>query len=146
MTARASLSRRRQQHLNIVVVEVCGALGGTRTPTLLRTATSRQRVYQFRHERWKKAWADRPAGLTGADVTNLWGGNKGRTAFPYRRSGGIYRRSGERGSICLTSTAIRLRSTITEPLAIGRLLARILTSSCSVASSSMIAPRLRRIT
>lgn len=29
----------------------CGALGGTRTPTLLRTATSRQRVYQFRHER-----------------------------------------------------------------------------------------------
>ena len=29
-----------------------GALGGTRTPTLLRTATSRQRVYQFRHERF----------------------------------------------------------------------------------------------
>ena len=30
---------------------VCGALGGTRTPTILLTATSRQRVYQFRHER-----------------------------------------------------------------------------------------------
>jgi hypothetical protein len=29
----------------------CGALGGTRTPTILLTATSRQRVYQFRHER-----------------------------------------------------------------------------------------------
>ena len=29
----------------------CGALGGTRTPTVLPTATSRQRVYQFRHER-----------------------------------------------------------------------------------------------
>src|SRR4051812_2811694 len=28
-----------------------GALGGTRTPTMLLTATSRQRVYQFRHER-----------------------------------------------------------------------------------------------
>ena len=28
-----------------------GALGGTRTPTILLTATSRQRVYQFRHER-----------------------------------------------------------------------------------------------
>src|SRR6478735_6083827 len=30
-----------------------GALGGTRTPTMLLTATSRQRVYQFRHERMK---------------------------------------------------------------------------------------------
>src|SRR6266704_3326935 len=29
-----------------------GALGGTRTPTILLTATSRQRVYQFRHERY----------------------------------------------------------------------------------------------
>jgi hypothetical protein len=29
-----------------------GALGGTRTPTILLTATSRQRVYQFRHERF----------------------------------------------------------------------------------------------
>jgi hypothetical protein len=29
-----------------------GALGGTRTPTMLLTATSRQRVYQFRHERF----------------------------------------------------------------------------------------------
>jgi hypothetical protein len=31
-----------------------GALGGTRTPTMLLTATSRQRVYQFRHERSKE--------------------------------------------------------------------------------------------
>src|SRR5258708_7876080 len=30
----------------------CGALGGTRTPTILLTATSRQRVYQFRHARF----------------------------------------------------------------------------------------------
>jgi hypothetical protein len=30
---------------------ILGALGGTRTPTMLLTATSRQRVYQFRHER-----------------------------------------------------------------------------------------------
>src|SRR5580692_10383167 len=57
-----------------------------------------------------------------------------------------YRTPGDFGSICLTSTAIRLRSTSTTPLAIGRLLARILTSSASVASSSMMAPRLRRIT
>jgi hypothetical protein len=57
-----------------------------------------------------------------------------------------YRTSGDLGSICLTSTAIRLRSTRTTPLAIGRLLARILTSSASVASNSMMAPRLRRIT
>ncbi len=33
------------------VVRGYGALGGTRTPTMLLTATSRQRVYQFRHER-----------------------------------------------------------------------------------------------
>ena len=55
-----------------------GALGGTRTPTILLTATSRQRVYQFRHERflWDRAtaqpdrrrdvtnrqWVDKPAG------------------------------------------------------------------------------------
>ena len=31
-----------------------GALGGTRTPTILLTATSRQRVYQFRHERFSR--------------------------------------------------------------------------------------------
>src|SRR5437660_10722112 len=33
------------------LVSRTGALGGTRTPTMLLTATSRQRVYQFRHER-----------------------------------------------------------------------------------------------
>jgi hypothetical protein len=36
------------QHITISAI---GALGGTRTPTILLTATSRQRVYQFRHER-----------------------------------------------------------------------------------------------
>jgi hypothetical protein len=35
-------------------LQVFGALGGTRTPTMLLTATSRQRVYQFRHERFLK--------------------------------------------------------------------------------------------
>src|SRR3981081_1626277 len=35
-----------------------GALGGTRTPTILLTATSRQRVYQFRHERFKRSARD----------------------------------------------------------------------------------------
>jgi hypothetical protein len=34
-----------------IVLLMSGALGGTRTPTMLLTATSRQRVYQFRHER-----------------------------------------------------------------------------------------------
>src|SRR5277367_1382831 len=37
-----------------------GALGGTRTPTILLTATSRQRVYQFRHERKKKGTMSAP--------------------------------------------------------------------------------------
>ena len=35
---------------------------GLRTPTMLLTATSRQRVYQFRHERFFRigtAWPDR---------------------------------------------------------------------------------------
>ena len=50
------------------------------------------------------------------------------------------------GNICLTSTAIRLRSTSTTPLATGKLLASTLTSSASVASSSMMAPRDRRRT
>jgi len=53
---------------------------------------------------------------------------------------------GNFGSICLTSTAMRLRSTSTTPEAIGRLLASTLTSSASVASSSMMAPRDRRMT
>jgi len=35
-----------------VIPRFFGALGGTRTPTILLTATSRQRVYQFRHERF----------------------------------------------------------------------------------------------
>jgi hypothetical protein len=41
-----------------------GALGGTRTPTILLTATSRQRVYQFRHERLKVGTGTSPAGST----------------------------------------------------------------------------------
>src|SRR6185312_10586530 len=39
-----------------------GALGGTRTPTILLTATSRQRVYQFRHERFATASEQGPSG------------------------------------------------------------------------------------
>ena len=39
---------------------IFGALGGTRTPTILLTATLRQRVYQFRHER---EGIDRPNGF-----------------------------------------------------------------------------------
>jgi hypothetical protein len=56
------------------------------------------------------------------------------------------RTSGVRGSISLTSTAMRLPLTTTKPEAIGMLLARILTSSSSVASSSMMAPRPSRST
>ena len=59
---------------------------------------------------------------------------------------GGYRWSAFLGSMRLTSTEIRLRSTVTTPLAMGRLLASTLTSSCYVASSSMMAPRLSRIT
>src|SRR5665213_1399893 len=48
-----------------------GALGGTRTPTILLTATSRQRVYQFRHERLLGSIPDRcRTGSTARDVTN----------------------------------------------------------------------------
>src|SRR3954451_16303956 len=126
-----------------------GALGGTRTPTMLLTATSRQRVYQFRHERLGNR--DRHVLRTGSmarDVTNQrWGDKTCRACHenallprPDSRLPGI------RASICLTSTAMRLRSTNTTPLAIGRLLAKTLTSSVSFASSSMIAPRLSRIT
>src|SRR5712664_1971216 len=78
--------------------------------------------------------------INGADVTNQ------RWRDKACERGGFQRDPMGRGSICLTSTAIRLRSTRTTPLAIGRLLARILTSSASVASSSMMAPRLRRLT
>jgi len=57
--------------------EANGALGGTRTPTMLLTATSRQRVYQFRHERKcrpAKGWSR----VNGADVTNRPWGDKAR--------------------------------------------------------------------
>src|SRR6476660_5501078 len=87
-----------------------------------------------------------PAGRTGvrringADVTNQGWGDKAVLRL------NNYLTSGDFGSICLTSTAIRLRSTSTTPEATGRLLARILTSSASVASSSMMAPRESRIT
>ena len=48
-----------------------GALGGTRTPTILLTATSRQRVYQFRHERFGDAGLGLEAcRINGADLTN----------------------------------------------------------------------------
>src|SRR6267154_2212672 len=78
--------------------------------------------------------------INGADVTNQ------RWRDKACEGGGFQRDPMGRGSICLTSTAIRLRSTRTTPLAVGRLLAMLLTSSASVASSSMMAPRLRRIT
>src|SRR5882724_498539 len=137
-----------KKHNNFKSKRGGGALGGTRTPTILLTATSRQRVYQFRHERFfrigtgLRRTASRPDRdpINGADVTNQ------RWRDKACERGGFHRAPGDRGSICLTSTAIRLRSTRTTPLAIGRLLARILTSSASVASSSMMAPRLRRIT
>src|SRR5882672_7248243 len=122
------------------MVYCLGALGGTRTPTILLTATSRQRVYQFRHERLGSGWSDAARRINGADVTNRgW-----RDKAVLRPNN--YLTSGDFGSICLTSTAIRLRSTSTTPEATGRLLARILTSSASVASSSMMAPRESRIT
>src|SRR5205823_3626303 len=125
-----------------------GALGGTRTPTMLLTATSRQRVYQFRHER-----LGRPARhCAGPDQRrrcnkSVVGGQgpRARVLGPVKGCP-LYRLPGDLGSICLTSTAIRLRSTSTTPLATGRLLASTLTSSASVASSSMMAPRESRIT
>ena len=50
---------------------IFGALGGTRTPTILLTATSRQRVYQFRHERLGyRLEAMQARRIDGADVTN----------------------------------------------------------------------------
>src|SRR5579871_932003 len=56
-----------------------GALGGTRTPTMLLTATSRQRVYQFRHERLD---VGREVAASGADVTNRqWGYKAGIPGF-----------------------------------------------------------------
>src|SRR5580765_5318381 len=84
---------------------------------------------------WDTGWSDAARRINGADVTNQGWGDKA-VLRPNN-----YLTSGDFGSICLTSTAIRLRSTSTTPLATGRLLARILTSSASVASSSMMAPR-----
>src|SRR5216683_598015 len=124
-----------------------GALGGTRTPTILLTATSRQRVYQFRHER-----EGRPA--RGPDQRRRC--NKSTPEGQGPRAPQVpglpqvfwplYRVPGDFGSICLTSTAMRLRSTSTTPLATGRLLASTLTSSASVASNSIMAPRDSRMT
>ena len=54
---------------------VLGALGGTRTPTILLTATSRQRVYQFRHER-ECLTAAASSRINGADVTEGSEGDK----------------------------------------------------------------------
>src|SRR5579871_4777509 len=59
-----------------------GALGGTRTPTMLLTATSRQRVYQFRHERLN-AGCRRGTAIDGADVTNRECGDKARKRRVY---------------------------------------------------------------
>src|SRR6476660_4551426 len=89
---------------------------------------------------WDTGWSDAARRINGADVTN-----QGWRDKEVLRSDN-YLTSGDFGSICLTSTAIRLRSTSTTPEATGRLLARILTSSASVASSSMMAPRDSRIT
>jgi hypothetical protein len=66
-----------------------GALGGTRTPTMLLTATSRQRVYQFRHERLGNR--DRHVLRTGSmarDVTNQRWGDKTCRACNENRLGG----------------------------------------------------------
>src|SRR3954454_10591254 len=89
---------------------------------------------------WDTGWNLGACRIDGADVTNQGCRDK-------QVSDRInYLTPGDFGSICLTSTAIRLRSTNTTPLATGKLLARILTSSASVASSSMMAPRESRIT
>ena len=50
-----------------------GALGGTRTPTILLTATSRQRVYQFRHERLGPVPGERPTGRRPFNKTIMQG-------------------------------------------------------------------------
>jgi hypothetical protein len=85
--------------------------------------------------------------VDGADVTNRQWWYKAANAGIQRFAGQHLQRVPMAfGSICLTSTAIRLRSTSTTPEATGKVLARILTSSASVASSSMMAPRLRRMT
>lgn len=75
--------RRRQYHTSdlrlaaTTLLHDHGALGGTRTPTILLTATSRQRVYQFRHERLIGSARDLRRIDNGADVTNRGWGDKG---------------------------------------------------------------------
>jgi hypothetical protein len=71
-----------------------GALGGTRTPTMLLTATSRQRVYQFRHERLEGRIDMAPGRTNGADVTNRWFGDKASELRFFRASEGRKRLSG----------------------------------------------------
>jgi hypothetical protein len=62
-----------------------GALGGTRTPTILLTATSRQRVYQFRHERLgNRCGKVLRTGSTARDVTNRRWRDKG--CRPWQKS------------------------------------------------------------
>src|SRR6476659_4003068 len=71
-----------RKHFSRQTTYAIGALGGTRTPTMLLTATSRQRVYQFRHERLGDRYGtcagpdqDR---INGADVTNQGWRDKAR--------------------------------------------------------------------
>ena len=45
---------------------------------MLLTATSRQRVYQFRHERTGGRRDVAPGQINGADVTNQWLADKAR--------------------------------------------------------------------
>jgi hypothetical protein len=54
-----------------------GALGGTRTPTILLTATSRQRVYQFRHERYVIGPETSPGRSNGAGCNKSAMGGQG---------------------------------------------------------------------
>src|ERR1700716_3872710 len=75
----ASITDARPGSLRAILHDFRGALGGTRTPTMLLTATSRQRVYQFRHERlMRSAPALRRTGSTARDVTNQGWRDKAR--------------------------------------------------------------------
>jgi hypothetical protein len=56
--------QRKSRRQDTRITRFFGALGGTRTPTILLTATSRQRVYQFRHERLKEIGAGFAPGST----------------------------------------------------------------------------------
>jgi hypothetical protein len=57
---------------------------------MLLTATSRQRVYQFRHERIfvKRHGIFAPDRINGADVTNQEWGDKGRRWGSFKKWGG----------------------------------------------------------